>query len=355
MGISLLRLSAHKDFYLWLKESRKESTSRLHVALIDRILRNVHTLTYDNVTDYFYRLQLDGVTGVHINHQRDSIRVYTQYLIEKNLPHDPRIFEIKKAKEVQTEKATLSDQEIEAFLNLPGVVMQRHRTGVMMKRKIGKIYDLYTLFFSILAYSGMRPTEVSHLRTDDIDFGRNVFILRDTKTNDSRYVPIAQNLIPLLEQRIKEVPENTYLFPSSRGGNNNGVGQVFDSVDWHHNFNTRIKRLQIKRRNLSVYSLRHSFITRLLDEDINIFKVQKIVGHKRIETTSRYTHLTTKDINLAIQKDPLFTRSNPQGKLNYIKDILTGLLLDNTAQLELNISDTPTSIKFEASIKDERT
>lgn len=355
MGISFIRLSSHKDFYLWLKESRKESSCRHYIDNLDRLLQQVKTPTYDTVTDYFYKLQLEGKSGVYINHYRDCIRLYTHYLKEKNLPYDSRILEIKKVKEIASEKATMSDDEIEAFLQLPNEVFQRHRTGKLMKRRIGKIYDVYTLFFSILAYSGMRPTEVAHLKTDDIDFGRNIFILKDTKTNTPRNVPIAQNLIPMLQERINEVPDGTYLFPSERGGNNNGFGQVFDSVDWGYNFGTRIKRLNIKRRNLSVYSLRHSFITRLLGEDINIFKVQKIVGHKRIETTNAYTHLTTKDIQKAIQKDPLYTRSNPQGKLAYIKTLLTGLLLDNSSSVSISLSDTPTSVTFEASIKDERT
>ena len=37
----------------------------------------------------------------------------------------------------------------------------------------------------------------------------------------------------------------------------------------------------------------------MLEEDVNLFKVQKIVGHRKIETTAHYTHLTTKDIQTA--------------------------------------------------------
>lgn len=353
MGVSYLLLSKHREYYLWLKRNRKESTCRGYLSHLQAVIHSFKDFpTYESTQNLIYECQLKGSQGSYINNLLAGIKVYTKFLEETKRPCDTTIYSIKKVKENRPEKATLSDEEIEAFLKLPNETLQRHgRTKKLMKRPLGKGYDVWTLFYSILAYSGMRPTEVSHLRTDDIDFGRNVYILRDTKTHDMRYVPIARNIIQLLKKRIDEVPEGTYLFPSARGGNNNGVGQVVDNVDWHYNFHTRLKRLKLKRRNLTVYSLRHSFITRLLGEDVNIFKVQKIVGHKRVETTNQYTHLTTKDIQQAILKDPLYTKSNPQGRLDYIHNVLTTLLLDKVPGLRFTIHESPTSLKFEAELE----
>ena len=356
MGISFQRLSKYKDFYLWLKQTRRESSCRSVVDILENLLRDSSTPypTYDYVQEYILKRQLEGRRGKYLNKFIVYTKVYTRYLKEKSLPCDIKCLELRELKEEAVNKATLSDEEIEAFLTLPNEAWQRHgKTKKLMKRKQGPGYEVWTLWFSIMAYSGMRPTEISHLTVNDVDFGRNVFVIRETKTHDTRLVPIAEPLLEPLKEHLKTC-EN-YLFPSRRGGNNGGFGAVFDSVDWGYNFHTRIKRLGIKRTNLTVYSLRHSFITRLLSEDINIYKVQKIVGHRQLSTTLSYTHLTTKDIQKAILKDPLFTRSNPQGKLGYIKDILTGLLLDNQSSLSLSLKDTPTSVKFEASIKDERT
>jgi len=194
----------------------------------------------------------------------------------------------------------MSDAEIEAFLSLPPPT-----NGERVKNN----YAVWTLFFKILAYSGMRPGEVAHLAIDRVDFGRQVFVLEDTKTNTPRYVPIAPALLSDLTDHIKTLTGDK-LFPSTRGGKFRQNGVVND-VDWGYNFHSRIKRLGIKRKNLRPYSLRPSFITRMLDEDVNIFKVQKIVGHRQISTTAHYTHLTTKDITRAINKDPLSRASLP--------------------------------------------
>lgn len=341
MGISLSRLSYNVAFYNWLKKDRKDSSVRGYLSnyyYSKNSFKDYPTL--DSCNRFIAEKQLEGRRGSYINHFVSVFRLYTQFLEETGKPFDPEVYKLKKVKEEAVNKATLSDSEIEAFLALPAPFNYRSH------------YELYTLFFSVLAYSGMRPTEVSHLRTDDIDFGRNIFILTDTKTNDSRFVPIAQNLLEPLKKRIGEIEEGAYLFPSARGGNNSGVGQVFDNVDWHYNFHTRLKRLGIKRRNLTCYSLRHSFITRLLAEDINIFKVQKIVGHRRIETTNAYTHLTVKDIQKAILKDPLYTRSNPKGKLDYIKEAVKSLIIDNPEKLRFTIDEAPNSFQLRVSIEE---
>ena len=353
MGVSSFRLALYKEYYNWLRRTRKDSTCRVNIEQISRILPFFKSPypTYDLVMEKVYSMQLDGKKGSYINHIIDCVKTYSHFLQETQKEYDPKIFELRYIKQETSEKATMSDEEIETFLALPPVehMVPNNINGKLMRVVYGKGYSTWTLFFSILAFSGMRPTEVAHLEANDVDFGRNVFILRNTKTNDSRVVPIAKGLIEPLKTHILKHPD--YLFPSTKGGNNNNFGKVFDSVDWGYNFNRRIERLGIKRRNLTVYSLRHSFITRLLGEDINIFKVQKIVGHKRIETTNGYTHLTTKDIQKAILKDPLCIRSNPQGKLEYLKEAIKGLVLDNVAGIRLTIDESPASFTFKAELE----
>ena len=160
-----------------------------------------------------------------------------------------------------------------------------------------------TLFWKCLAYSGARPGEIAHLQIGDVDFGRQIFLVNG-KTGH-RQIPIASNLLPELTEYIKNL-SGDYLFPSRKGGiSKRQLAPVIDDTDWGYDFHQRIKRLGIKRKNLTPYSLRHSFVTRMLSEDINIFKVQKIVGHRRITTTQQYTHLTTKDMIQTISQDPL--------------------------------------------------
>lgn len=347
MAISNARLEKNKELYMWLRRTSKDSGAKQAVDAIDRIIKqNLPYPTYDSMMRWIYKMQLENRKGGYINDYIKYTRKYNEFLIDTGKPHDPRIKDIKMVRETPPTKSTMSDEEIEAFLSLPPQVHKKTVNGKVYDFHYDKGYELYSVFFACLAFSGARPSEIANLKIEDVDFGRNVFILSETKTNTPRNVPISPNLIEMLKKHMSD--KTDYLFPSDRSSTG-----VITAMGWGHQFQKRVERMGIKRTNLTCYSLRHSFVTRMLESDLNIYKVQKIVGHKSVLTTEAYTHLTTKDIQKAIQKDPLFIKNNPEGKLKYLKDLLTGLLLDNTSDVYLNIEDTPTSVKFEARIKNE--
>jgi integrase len=298
-------------FQLWLaRDGRKASTIRLHTTNLKKIAGSCTVFTELEIERALLLFISNGNSARYVNIIIGSINLYARWA---NI-----VMKIKDFKEKEYIRATLSDIEIEAFLSLPPETkMIKHaRSGKMFPRQVWvKQYNLNTLYFTILAYTGMRTGECANLTVNDIDFGRSVFIITDTKTNEPRFVPIPAFLVPKLQARIADCPGR--LFPG------------MDDVDWNYNFHKRINRLGIKRTNLTPYSLRHSFITRMLEEDINLFKVQKIVGHHRIETTAHYTHLTTKDMIRTIEKDPL-SRNKLDGHLvlESIKEYLSSLHLD---------------------------
>lgn len=325
-------------YVTWLTlQGRKPATLRSHVSY----LRRLYALGADfaregSVPSKIEEFILSGKYSTsHVNNNIGVSRVFARYLKEKGLPVDESIFSIKDLKDKYKPKATMSDEEIEAFLSLPPkmVTHKNPLTGGMSTRPINrKRHEFWTMFFSIMAYTGMRPGEVAKLKVEHIDFGRSAFMVGDTKTNDNRVVPIPPNISQRLLEWTKE-RQKGYLFPSSRPDGH------CSNVEWHYNFHERIKRLGIVRLNLTPYSLRHSLITRLLEEDVNIFKVQKIVGHKDIKTTSVYTHLTTKDIQEAIRKHPLILKATrPREIARSILDFIKRTGIENDPRFKVKQS-----------------
>ncbi len=332
MGVlSQNKINDHLDFYNWLVLERqvRHSTACQHVQelIILNRYRQDRPITYELLIE-FMTFKRRTCKNSYINHYVDFGAVWSDYQKYQGLPFDERYYKIRYFKTEDVNKSTMSDEEIEKFLSLPPYSATRlHKSGkpMMVVYDQKGMYHVWTLFFSILAYTGMRPNEVATLTVESVDFGRNVFVIdsQNSKTHEQRFVPIASVLVEPLKKHIDKCTK--YLFPSSRGG---GRG-VFDSGDWGYNFHERLKRLEIRRSGLTPYSFRHSFITRMLDEDVNLFKVQKIVGHRRTETTAKYEHLTTKDIQKAILKHPLIRKNtDPQFVIDAVYEFIKGLNLE---------------------------
>lgn len=347
----------YQDFYNYLLLDRevRKSTAVYNVQKLNVLLRQIDVLSKENLESAFVKLKSEGKNNNYLNTLRDVARIYCDYLKSKGEKVDESIYSIKKLKEVAAIRATMSDSEIEAFLNLPAPtsrVHNQHTKQLWDCQTSKRGYDIWTLFFSIMAYTGMRPQEVALLTPDLVDFGRRVFIVteQNSKTHTERYVPIPPNILEKVENHVRAM-KGEYLFPSRNGGTSRFGKAVVNNTQWGYNFHERCKRLGIKRKGLVPYSLRHSLITRLLEEDVNIFKVQKIVGHRRIETTAGYTHLTTKDIQQAITKHPLIRKAtDPQQILMALKEIIRSFDFESNERFNYQLQDDGKSITLKVGI-----
>ena len=356
--ISVGKLNQYRDFYNYLLLVRevRESTATYYVQKVGVLLRVSPVLTKASLEQAFATLKAQGAKNAYINNFRDTLRVYCDFLKYQGVEIDPSIFTIKKLKEEAVIRATMSDSEIEAFLNLPApysTVLNANTGELQTVQTSKKQYEIWTLFFSIMAYTGMRPQEVALLTPDLVDFGRKIFIVpeENSKTHTERYVPIPPNILDKVENHVKEL-QGEYLFPARNGGTSRSGKAVVNNVQWGYNFHARCKRLGIKRKGLVPYSLRHSLITRLLEEDVNIFKVQKIVGHKRLETTAGYTHMTTKDIQQAITKHPLIRKAtDPHQILDAFKEIVRSFEFEKNEKFEYQLNETTGKLSLHLILK----
>lgn len=302
-----------EDFSIYCQSRGiKLSTLRLHIYGVNRLmkfcgLKNLKDVRIGHVYSFIDELHRIGCKNRYINIFIGTFKVLGHFLKRKKLE------KLRDLKEEVFIKATMADDEIERFLSIPPTKYSNIEN-----------WKLWRLFFSVLAFSGMRPGEVANLTPDCVDFGRGVFILEDTKTNEPRYVPIPEHLRDELERCIAKTKHDGIIFATMHGNK-------FDDTQWHYHFHTGINKLGIRRKNLSVYSLRHSCLTRLVEEDVNITKVQKIAGHRRIETTLQYTHLTTKDIVEALKKDRMTMKYlNAQTLLDMVERFTDNLIKGNT-------------------------
>lgn len=272
------------QFQLFLhREGKSPGTIKKDIDILKRLI-GIVIFQRGDIERYLFSLYEKGRKPGYLNNIVKAFHTYGRFS-ENSTLREIKFFKIR-----ESNKATLSDREIEAFLAVP-----------KPKNSKPERYSMYTLFFKVMAFSGMRAGEVAALTISQIDFGRQVFILDHTKTTP-RLVPIAPSVVHDLTDYIKELDREELFIIN---------GTIIDKNKWNEHFHMRCKHIGVKRPNLSTHSMRHSFITRMLSEDVNIFKVQRIVGHRSIETTNHYTHLVTKDLTIAMAKDPLARQSLP--------------------------------------------
>jgi len=136
-----------------------------------------------------------------------------------------------------------------------------------------------------LILTGCRVSELLNLTWDNVqdDFLNIV----DTKNGEDRYVPIFDEVKAILNRRRKMKLARP--FPLS-----------IHSVEWAWK-QVRKKLGLSDEKDFVMHSLRHTYITRLLNKKVGIEVVQKIAGHKDIRITQRYNHPTKDDIRNAIK------------------------------------------------------
>lgn len=323
------------NFRIWLlnRELRIRTVKR-HLFYLSHVLKECPNFTESEVLTYFAHLREKGLKNTYINHIIPTVRLYAQYKgIDDQFPN------IKYRKEEPYEKAVMSQEEVEAFLALP-----RAKTTTPLQ------HLRWTVFFSICFTSGLRPGETAHLTVEDVDFGLGVFHIRQGKTPGSvGDVPISPSIINLLKHYISLI-DTIYLFPSVRGGKG-GDGVVY-AVNWNQVFHSRLKRIGIKRKNLSVYSARHTFGSMLAWEDVNLYTIKELMRHTDIKTTERYMHRNLKSMKEAQKKIPLIRKgTEPQAILKSVCDTLKRFGIQDDERFEYTLEESGSSLCFRVKIR----
>lgn len=142
-------------------------------------------------------------------------------------------------------------------------------------------------------YTGMRRNELLWLEWEDVDFEKRRITIQAkrerkgfvTKTGKARVVGLSKKLQSVFEQLGKK---GRFIF--------GGDKPLMKPDGVTHAFRRLADKVGLPR-SVTLHSLRHTYITHLMEKGINPRRVQELAGHKTFETTWRYSHvLPSKEI-----------------------------------------------------------
>jgi site-specific recombinase XerD len=132
--------------------------------------------------------------------------------------------------------------------------------------------------------AGLRVSEVVGLQVPHLDSARMVIRIEQGKGRCDRYALLSERLLTELRAYWRVFRSAPWLFPSHRP--NRPICIRTASRAYH----AAKARAGITKRG-GIHSLRHAFATHLVEAGVDLHTVQCLLGHRHIETTTRYLHL----------------------------------------------------------------
>lgn len=140
-------------------------------------------------------------------------------------------------------------------------------------------------FLLAFAYAGgLRLNELRHLKIKDIDLDRKQIHIRQGKGRKDRYVILSDLIASRLSIYLQATNPKIYLFEGMDSG------CMISERTIQYAMKNALKRTSIKK-DASLHTLRHSFATHLLEDGVDVYSIQRLLGHSNISSTIIYLHV----------------------------------------------------------------
>ncbi len=287
-----------EEFLKYLKEEKNYS--------------DLTILDYDEDLNEFLNLVNKDVAKI----EKDDIKVYLTILFKHNNKSSTisrKISSLKSFYKYLNLKGIMSHNPMSTIKYpkkeklLPKFIQYNELEELLKVSKEGKFGDRNNLIIELLYDTGVRVSELVNIKISDIDFdNKKIRIMgkgsyeRFAFFGENGYIALKKYMDGLRIQLLDN-KSSDFLILNKDGGKitPRGVAKIIDSM---------IKNTSIKLK-ISPHTLRHTFATHLLDNGCDIRSVQEMLGHKNINSTQVYTHVTSERLK------EVYFRSHPRGRV----------------------------------------
>ena len=153
---------------------------------------------------------------------------------------------------------------------------------LLQQRENQRLYELTTL----LLFTGARFSEVARLTWSDINFNTNLIYFASSKDGNARYIKMSNRVLEVVNSLYKN-KINNLVIPTINGNKYEKMPK-----EWQIEVDKLIPgNDDANKDRLTTHSLRHTHASWLAQSGVDILHIKEQLGHKKIETTMRYSHL----------------------------------------------------------------
>lgn len=248
------------------KYSRKTIDAYLYYnhKLLEHTLKFPGEMTPEDIRDFLDHLVSDKNAAVaSVNLAMNALRFNYEKLLHMSI-----LYDLKRPRKDRKLPVVFSKDEIGKILSAP----------MNIKHKA---------ILSLTYSAGLRVSEASNLRIEDLDRSRGLLIIRGAKGRKDRHSLLSEKVVRILDEYMDLAKPSGWLFPGQETHKRLAVRTI------ERIFEQALIRSGI-RKKAGIHSLRHSFATHLLESGIDLRYIQELLGHSNSKTTEIYTHVSTK-------------------------------------------------------------
>ena len=284
-----MRFAAFAEEYLekWSRIKKKRLTYLSDCYRVDTLKKIfgkkvLGEITRRQVEDYIAQRLREGKSPATANRELCCLKNMLRKAVDWEYIESNPAWGVKQQAEPIPEYEFLTEDELEAFLK-----------AVTPSRRA---------LFVVAAHTGMRKGELQKLEWKDVNFNqgeKGLITLRDTKNNETRYIPMNEAVKEALQRHPKQLVKDEQeaksrvcplVFCDKEGRPFKDVRAAIEGG---------LERAQIDK-HIRFHDFRHTFASHLVMKGVDLRTVAKLLGHKDIKMTMRYTHLAPEHLQAAV-------------------------------------------------------
>jgi integrase/recombinase XerD len=252
-----------------LLKNMSERTIMAYVSVLNltakRLNLEINSITESDLVGYIIsgkKRKMSSSTQMMVI---NAFKAYFKEVYGKKFDHDI----LPRPKVEQKQPDILSVEEIQSVIN--SISNIKHKSIV-----------------ALMYSAALRVSEAINLKIKDIDSKNNKINIKNSKGKIDRVVMLDDSILKLLREYWGQYRTNEYIFEGARGSK-------YSTTSVQNIVKRAVKNIGIHKK-ISSHSLRHSCLTQLIKNGVDLRTVQKIAGHKNINTTAGYIKIIDSDI-----------------------------------------------------------